>query len=107
MESKANCVAYTGISLIILLPILLSSFDLAYHLRENKKMSKVESYIYITIVLVRFVAFGFLVNAMWRIRRVLSKDELKMPNNRMMLLHVVAFAGFLLANVPYAIEIGE
>ena len=86
----------------------MSSFSLVYHLGGGPNELGVAAFFtYVVIVITRFIAFGFLVNAMWRIRRVLSKDELKMPNNRMMLLHVVAFAGFLLANVPYAIEIGE
>lgn len=46
------------------------------------------------------MSFGFLVDAMLRINRVVKKDGMEMPNHRMMLTHVASFFGFLLSNIP-------
>lgn len=107
LEISTKCVAYSGVIVIIALAVAVSSLEFSWHLNSDPKIIKYYDWMLLLLILTRFVSFGLLVNAMARIKRIFSKDQLKMPNNRMMLLHLFAFAGFLLANIPYGVTVAK
>jgi len=52
------------------------------------------------IVATRIASFGFLLDSMIRIKKIIKEDLVNLPNIKMMAIHIIAFSGFILVTIP-------
>ena len=87
-----NLVWWTGLTINVAWPLVYLA-----------TAQEFDPYFFAAIIVARLIAFFILLRAMLTIKKVLAVISLNLVNIRMMSLHVVAFAGFIVASVPYDI----